>query len=854
MTDDYQGREHRPTVALFSESGLTTCLILILPNDQYRLMNLIRREHLMMQNPANQAGSVSAAPPHQTKNLRHFWENITNSAQSRWQQAHSLWQHRRQRRHLLTLLILATTALTISTTACISYFFVRGLILDNLKQIALLKLEKGTDEIDRWLSTRKAEIETLAYDPTVNTLNWKLVEPRLQGEIYRLKEYFILSLTQPDGSFINTLGNRANNKDRQHFKKAMAGQLNVSDPLIGRSTKVPTIIISAPIWALPPAPNKVIGTLSGSIKLDRVTSVADSLLYGSDSYAFALNSQGVPIVHPNSNLIGNIDRETPSFLQSQDPALSTIARQMIDRQTNIELVKIDNKWVYVAYAPLKEVNWSMALVIPRENIESQLQALNLLTSVVAGLLVPAMLAAIWLIYSSENNRAQAEREAMLNRIAGRIRASLELDQIVQSTVEEIASLLHLERAAFGWYKPQEKMLQILWECCPSDSRTQAINFEPYLIENVLVRSAQGEPIILSSDTWAEGVTQPPDFKANSYLAVPVHTQNQPQGYLICSHVTHWLWSKEEIQLLKAVADQLAIAITQAHLYSQTQDQVKLLNSALNELKKTQTHLVQSEKMSSLGQMVAGIAHEINNPVNFISANLPHTSKYTKNLLELVSLYKQKFPEVPPEIADFTEEIELDFIEEDLPHILDSMKIGTERIRNIVLSLRNFSRLDESDKKQADIHEGIENTLLLLSNRIKNRIYIVKKYGKVPSVECYPSQLNQVFMNLLSNAIDALNEIDRLDKIITISTGVVRENGGKFLKVAIADNGPGIPDSVKDKIYNPFFTTKPVGQGTGLGLAISYKIVVDGHGGSIKISQPPGGGTEFLVKIPISNGK
>jgi signal transduction histidine kinase len=852
MTDDYEGLNLGYSCILFLNC-LTTCLILSLPNDEDRLMKLTLREHLMMQNPANQAGSVSAPPP-QTKKLRRFWQNISNSAQSRWQQAHSLWQHRRQRRHLLTLLILATTALTISTTACISYFFVRGLILDNLKEIALLKLEKGTDEIDRWLSTRKAEIETLAYDPTVNTLNWQLVEPRLQGEIYRLKEYFILSLTQPDGSFINTLGNRANSKDRQHFQKAMAGQLNVSDPLIGRSTKVSTIIISAPIWALPPAPNQVIGVLSGSIKLDRVTSVANSLLYGSDSYAFALNSQGVPIVHPNNNLIGNIDREAPSFLQSQDPALSTIARQMIDRQTNIELVKIDNKWVYVAYAPLKEVNWSMALVIPRENIESQLQALNLLTSVVAGLLIPAMLAAIWLIYSSENNRAQAEREAMLNRIAGRIRASLELDKIVQSTVEEIVSLLHLERGAFGWYKPQEKMLQILWECCPSDSPTQAIKFEPYFLENVLVRSGQGEPIILSSDTWAKGVTQPPELKANSYLAVPVHTQNQPQGYLICSHVTHWLWSKEEIQLLKAVADQLAIAITQAHLYSQTQDQVKLLNSALNELKKTQTHLVQSEKMSSLGQMVAGIAHEINNPVNFISANLPHTSKYTKDLLELVSLYKEAFPEVPQEIEDFTEEIELEFIEEDLPHILDSMKIGTERIRSIVLSLRNFSRLDESDKKLADIHEGIENTLLLLSNRIKNRIYIVKKYGKVPSVECYPSQLNQVFMNLLSNAIDALNEIDRLDKIITISTGVVREHGNKFLKVAIADNGPGIPDSVKDQIFNPFFTTKEVGKGTGLGLAISYKIVVDGHGGSITISKPPGGGTEFLVKVPISNGK
>lgn len=806
----------------------------------------------MMQNPANPARDVSAQPCHQTKKLHRFWQNISTSAQSRWQQLESLWQHRRQRRHLLTLLILGTTALTISTTACVSYFFVRGLILDNLKEIALLKLEKGTDEIDRWLSSRKAEIETIAYSPTVRTLNWEVVEPRLQGEIYRLKEFFILSLTQPDGSLINTLDNRTNIKDRQHFKKAMAGQINVSDPLIGRSTKVSTIVISAPIWALPSEPNQVIGVLSGSIKLDRVANVASSLHYGSESYAFALNSEGVPIVHPNNNLIGNSDRPGPSFLQSQDSALSTVARQMIDRQTNIELVKIDNKWVYAAYAPLKEVNWSMALVIPRENIESQLQALNLLTSVVAGLLVPTMLAAIWLIYSSENNRARAEREAMLNRIAGRIRASLELDKIVQSTVEEIVNLLHLERAAFGWYEPQNKTLQILWECCESECPTQPINFQPYLMENLSVQSDQSEPIIFPGDTWTGSTNQPIELKANSYLAVPVQTQNQRQGYLICSHAAQWFWSGEEIQLLKSVADQLAIAITQSHLYTQTQDQVKLLNSALQELKKTQTHLVQNEKMSSLGQMVAGIAHEINNPVNFISANLPHTTKYTKDLLELVSLYKQTFPEVPPEIADFTEEIELDFIEEDLPHILNSMKIGTERIRTIVLSLRNFSRLDESDKKQADIHEGMENTLLLLSNKIRNGIYIVKRYGKLPLVDCYPSQLNQVFMNLLSNAVDALNESDRLDKIITISTGVVREKSAKFMKVAIADNGPGIPDSVLDQIFNPFFTTKPVGKGTGLGLAISYKIVVDGHGGSINISKPPGGGTEFLIKIPISN--
>ncbi|MDQ2100923.1 MAG: ATP-binding protein [Tychonema bourrellyi B0820] len=809
---------------------------------------------MTMQNSANQACAMSVQPPKPRKKLHELWQNIGITARSRWQQLHTLWEHRRHRRHLLTLLILGSTVLVSSTTACISYFVVRGLILDNLKQIALLKLEKGSDEIDNWLSSRKAEIETVAYSPTIRTLNWQLAEPILQGETYRLKEYFVLSLVQADGSVQNTLGTTTNSKDRKHFQKAMDGKVNVSDPLIGRSTKLSTIIIAAPIWAMPPTSNKAIGVIAGSIKVDRVASVAKSLYYGSESYAFALNSEGLPIVHPNNNLTGNIDRPAPSFLNSPDPALAAIARKMTDRQTNIELVKIEDKWVYVAYAPLEEVNWSMALVIPRDNIESQLEALNLLTFVACGLLGSAMVAAIWVIYSSESNRVQAQREAMLNRITGRIRTSLELDHIVQSTVEEIVSLLHLEQAAFGWYDSQQQMLQIMWECSKSEEAQPVKPFAPYCVNNLSLPLEQGEPIILDSDSWLEEKNLPLQLKANSYLAVPVLTQNQSHGYLICIHASHWFWSKGEVQLLKAVADQLAIAITQSHLYSQTQDQIKLLNSTLTELKKTQTHLVQSEKMSSLGQMVAGIAHEINNPVNFIFANLPYTTKYSKDLLALVSLYKQAFPEIPPEIEDFATEIELDFIEEDLPQMLGSMKMGTERIRNIVLSLRNFSRLDESEKKQADIHEGIDNTLLLLSNRIKNVIYVVKRYGDLPLVECYPSQLNQVFMNLLSNAIDALMESDRSDKIITISTALFREKSAKFIKVAIADNGNGIPDSIKDQIFNPFFTTKPVGKGTGLGLAISYKIVVDGHGGSINISKPSGGGTEFSVQIPFNKGK
>ncbi|NJK73351.1 MAG: GAF domain-containing protein [Microcoleus sp. SU_5_6] len=449
----------------------------------------------------------------------------------------------------------------------------------------ILKLEQGIEEIDRWLSNRKAEIESIAYSPTVRTLDWKLVEPLLQGETYRLKEYFILSLIQPDGSLRNTLGNGSNVKDRKYFKSSMAGNTTVSDPLVGRSTNVPSIVISTPLWALPPIPNRVIGVLSGSIRLDRIINVTNSLQYGSESYAFALNSEGVPIVNASSNLTGNLDRSTASFLNSKDSELAEIARHMTARQIDIKLVKINEKWVYVAYAPLNEVNWSMALVIPRNNIESQLQALNLLAFIGCGLLVPAMLAAIWLIYSSEQNRVQAEREAMLNRISGRIRASLELDQIVQSTVEEIVNLLHLERAGFGWYEPQQKTLQILWESGSSENQKQILTFEPHFAGDLSVRLEQGEPIILDSDTLPESTNQPLKLQANSYLAVPVRVQNQAQGYLVCSRATHWLWMGEEIQLLKAVADQLAIAITQSHLYSQTQDQVKLLNSTITELKK-----------------------------------------------------------------------------------------------------------------------------------------------------------------------------------------------------------------------------------------------------------------------------
>ncbi len=279
-----------------------------------------------------------------------------------------------------------------------------------------------------------------------------------------------------------------------------------------------------------------------------------------------------------------------------------------------------------------------------------------------------------------------------------------------------------------------------------------------------------------------------------------------------------------------------------------------LTQALDNLKNAQTQLVQSEKMSALGQLVAGVAHEINNPVNFIHGNLAHVQDYTLGLLDLVKLYQQHYPDPPEEIQDYTEDLELDFLEEDLEKMLASMKMGSVRIRQIVLSLRNFSRLDEAEKKPVDLHEGIESTLMILQYRLKARpehpaIEVIRKYGEIPLVECYPSKLNQVFMNILVNAIDALEEshgnISGKPQI-RISTEQLHN---KWVAIRIADNGHGIPEEIVSKIFDPFLTTKPMGKGTGLGLSISYQIITEQHGGKIDCYSTPGQGTEFVIQIP-----
>ncbi len=393
---------------------------------------------------------------------------------------------------------------------------------------------------------------------------------------------------------------------------------------------------------------------------------------------------------------------------------------------------------------------------------------------------------------------------------------------------------------------------------------------------ILYRFTKTDILVLDRKTSIMTAVRQSLERSPELIHEPIVVQVEPDNYKLLD-VHQLLLSQLQIHELATVA----MRESQAQLRHQAQQ----LELALLELQRTQTQLIQTEKMSSLGQLVAGVAHEINNPIGFIYSNLHHAKEYTLSLMRMLELYRVHCPESIAAIEAESEKIELDYLLEDLPKVLNSMQQGAERVRDIVLSLRNFCRLDEAQMKQVNIHDGINNTIMLLQSQLKGKpgqeaIAIYKKYSDLPLVQCYPGQLNQVFMNILVNAIYAIIEWNKHENsdekshnnsqvgetkdsdtntkssvsnstssipAIRISTELIE---GEKVIIRIYDSGPGMTEDVRKRLFDPFFTTKPVGKGTGLGLSISYEIVVNQHGGELKCFSEPGKGTEFAIEIPL----
>ncbi len=942
---------------------------------------------------------------------------------------------------LVSKIVIASTVLAVGIISGMSYGLVRSIILTSSQDNALKEAQKASLEIDQWLTELRSQLESIANHSTVRSMNWSEAEPFLQLELDRLPNYYMFSLINVDGSYHTTkvgFVEDQNLSDLSHFQKALAGKTNISQPIVSRSTGIYQISVCTPIQSVPPLNRPVLsteqaairyrslqslnlppnplqkstvqGVLCGLLAINNISEIVEKISnVPNDSYAFVLDREGIPIAHPDPQVL----QQRKSLLADANTSKGNITQKMVNSQEGIELISFNNANIYIAYTPIENADWSVGLVIPQERLEIQLRPLNLLATVIGTLLALATVFAIRQVKLLEETREQAAREALVNQLTDQIRASLDLNTLLQITVNEVMRVLDLSWVAFGWYQTDQHQFKIACsssqlkfaQCFPQVNTCIEEYFSNFLVSSEIINLHQLEKMQFIKKYKI-------DFKKagiNSYIALPIPVEGNKIGYLIGLSPVPVSNDQAILKLLKTIRSQLIIAITQANLYKQVKEQVELLNQTLHErslaeaelqekmeildrssngiiirdmndkitywnqgaekiyswtetevmnqnihsllqtifptsqtevmqqllqdgtwngelqhktkdhqniitfsrwtlqrddqgnpvaileinsnitdrkaaemalayseaklrekatqlettlveLKQTQAKVIQNEKMSSLGQLVGGVAHEINNPVNFIYGNLTHAEEYMQDLMNLLHLYQEKCPDSHPDIQEEIEAIDLEFIEEDFPKILQSMKTGAKRIEDIVVSLRNFSRMDEADLKEVNIHEGIDSTLMILQNRLTladtcTPINVIKNYGNLPKIECYPGRLNQVLMNLLINAIDAIQEKYSQPSLsvsketvptIEISTELIENHQ---VRIRITDNGCGISEGTQDHLFDPFFTTKPVGKGTGLGLSISYQIITEKHQGNLYCNCQRSEGAEFIIEIP-----
>ncbi|HEY9623410.1 MAG TPA: ATP-binding protein [Crinalium sp.] len=655
-----------------------------------------------------------------------------------------------------------------------------------------------------------------------------------------------------------------------------------------------SITASAPIYD---ANQNLIGVVGVDQRLSQISEFLRHLNIGDSGRIFIVEPNGQIVASSSSELpyrVVNNQAQRLRAIESHDPLIRETANHLTQQFPGWNAIRSgeqlefdynnERKFVQVnRWQDAWGLDWTVVVVVPEADFMATIHAStrNTILLCLVALMVAVgvgLLTSRWIINPilRINSASTAIADGNLNqRIHGSISVA-ELDNMARS-FNRMAQQL------------QESFDQVKIALHESEDRfTRVFLTSP---DAISISAMSGGMLLEINESWVQlfgfpyheainrtlqelGIWQTPTDYTNlaqtiqtdgivRNLELTVHTKSgDTKTILISAEAVELDGQTCMLMISRDITDRQQVLVNLQQSETQLRERTYQLEEALDQLRKAQAQLIQTEKMSSLGQLVAGIAHEINNPVNFIQGNLRPAQQHVQDLLLLLDLYQAHVKNPPAEIAELIDQIDVEFVRDDLLKLVSSMRTGTARIREIVLSLRNFSRLDEAEIKAVDVHEGIENTLVILRHRLKIQpnqpgVQIIREYGNLPLIECYAGSLNQVFLNILNNSLDAFeefNETRSYEEIAAYPNQIkiwTQIKYGQCIQIHIADNGPGIPEEVRRRMFDPFFTTKTVGKGTGMGLAISYQIVAERHKGNLYCLSTPGHGAEFIIEIPVS---